>query len=510
MAGTWVKDEDSEEESELDFAESFKELDLPKEAQIILLDSDGSEAAAAVEALYKGGVPRSRKILFVTGGFSGTDGWKESEQPWKPSSVPLQIISSVTSVVSVLAQTIAATATTKDSSTLTSVLAVAGVLGGATLLVYRFEDVMQVVGTLVAGKFLLGNLIFAEDRAQTAAFVKDRCRSIDGGTQRHRTRLRDSLSLSCVAGLGRSGSQSQCAALVLSAERTAQSFAGRILRQAVVDTDSSMSVQRLGKGEDAEPAEEEEKPVAPVAVKQAVKAVAAAVKEVVVVPAKSEVKVAAAVAKVKEVEAVPLIKADPAENVREARAWIENWKASRDDPPPPEKEVPENVKEARAWIENWKATKDAPPAPENEVPENVKEARAWIANWKASKDVPPAPEKEAPENVKEARAWIANWKEAAAAAAPAKEVEKALPAKPATAVEPEYVKEGDNWVLNYKAFLRPAAAKAAVAAAPAAQAKPVPENVKETRDWIAGWKAKLAAESAASNGTGMQSADVRQ
>lgn len=32
------QDEDSEEESELDFAESFKELDLPKEAQIILLD----------------------------------------------------------------------------------------------------------------------------------------------------------------------------------------------------------------------------------------------------------------------------------------------------------------------------------------------------------------------------------------------------------------------------------------------------------------------------------------
>ncbi|MEW5308624.1 MAG: hypothetical protein WDW38_000567 [Sanguina aurantia] len=356
------QDEDSEEESELDFAESFKELDLPKEAQIILLDSDGSEAAAAVEALYKGGVPRSRKILFVTGGFSGTDGWKVWSQSWH--------------------------------------------------------------------------------RAQTAAFIK--------------------------------------------------------------------SLQRLGKGGEAESSEEEEKPVAPVAVTKAVKAVAPAVKKEVVVPAKSEVKVAAAVAKVKEVEAVPLIKADPAENVREARAWIENWKASRDDPPPPEKEVPENVKEARAWIENWKATKDAPPAPENEVPENVKEARAWIANWKASKDVPPAPEKEAPENVKEARAWIANWKEAAAAAAPAKEVEKALPAKPATAVEPEYVKEGDNWVLNYKAFLRPAAAKAAVAAAPAAQAKPVPENVKETRDWIAGWKAKLAAESAASNGTGMQSADVRQ
>lgn len=38
--------------------------------------SDGSEAAAAVEELYRGGVPRSRKILFVTGGFSGTDGWK--------------------------------------------------------------------------------------------------------------------------------------------------------------------------------------------------------------------------------------------------------------------------------------------------------------------------------------------------------------------------------------------------------------------------------------------------
>lgn len=74
-------------------------------------------------------------------------------------------------MVSVLAQTIATT-TTKDSSTLSSVLAVAGVLGGATLLVYKFEDVMQVVGTLVAAKFLLGNLIFAEDRAQTAAFIK--------------------------------------------------------------------------------------------------------------------------------------------------------------------------------------------------------------------------------------------------------------------------------------------------------------------------------------------------
>lgn len=159
-------------------------------APVILLDTSGSEAAAAAKAILAE-VPLER-LYFVQG---GADAWQASGNPWKEPSAPFSFslpdidlasldLSGATKTIAGGVQTTAAAVTTLASdfesapASAKGLLAAVGVVGASAFLFSQVELLLELAGLVAAGQFLL-KVVFAEDREKTLTEIKKVAEEID-------------------------------------------------------------------------------------------------------------------------------------------------------------------------------------------------------------------------------------------------------------------------------------------------------------------------------------------
>ncbi|KAL4448313.1 hypothetical protein ABPG75_005532 [Micractinium tetrahymenae] len=155
----------------------------PEGAPVILLDSTGSESAAAAKAILAE-VPLD-KLYYVSG---GADAWQASSGPWREpgkglglalpdlSSVTQTLAGGYTTVVGGVSKVAEGVAEAPEAAK--GALFFAGLVGASALLFTQLELLFELAGILAAGQFLL-KVVFAEDREKTLTELKKVVQEVD-------------------------------------------------------------------------------------------------------------------------------------------------------------------------------------------------------------------------------------------------------------------------------------------------------------------------------------------
>lgn len=139
---------------------------VEEDALVILLDGSGALAPKAASLVSAAGV--GAKVYTVREGFKA---WEASDLPVRSLTAPLFSLPSLDlSGLGNLEEL--ASRYRKDPNALNTLMAAAAVAGGATLLLTEFETILELVGIVGAGKFLLDRLLFADERDKTLKEVK--------------------------------------------------------------------------------------------------------------------------------------------------------------------------------------------------------------------------------------------------------------------------------------------------------------------------------------------------
>ncbi|KAL4433287.1 hypothetical protein ABPG77_003335 [Micractinium sp. CCAP 211/92] len=150
---------------------------------VILLDSTGSQSAAAAKAILAE-VPLEN-LYYVSG---GADAWQASGGPWREPGKGLALglpdLSAVTETLAGGYKTVvggvskAAENVAEAPEAAKGALVFAGLVGASAVLFTQLELLFELAGILAAGQFLL-KVVFAEDREKTLTELKKVVQEVD-------------------------------------------------------------------------------------------------------------------------------------------------------------------------------------------------------------------------------------------------------------------------------------------------------------------------------------------